>query len=366
MASLSPYVGSIFGIRIQLHWTFILLLVAILLLTDLYLFLVWVLLFACVLIHELTHSILAKRHDIPVKKIVLYPFGGGSIIDFEKVSPDMEYRISIAGPVSSLALALIFGVASVYAPSGTVQSTLNLLFLLNLFLGIFNILPWFPLDGGRALRSHLQKRRNFYDATKLAVNVSKVVTALFIVGTVIYVLLIPGTFAYKEFVVLFDIIIAMFIYDGAQAELQSAYVKVHITALKVKDAMSRAFTVVRPTSHIHSIYDTMLKHDTNIILFIDHSAAKTVLHKKVQALAMNPAKRNDNVAKFGIEIPTVQYGEPLYTAIERMNTNEASVAAVMRGGAIAGVLLMPHVSSVVALYLSKRNRRKETNKKDAI
>ncbi|MGI0133927.1 MAG: site-2 protease family protein, partial [Candidatus Micrarchaeaceae archaeon] len=246
MVDLSPYVGSIAGIRIQLHWSFILLLVGIFLLTSPYLFLIWVLLFACVLVHELAHSLLAKRNGIPVKKIILYPFGGGSVIDFEKVNPSMEYRISIIGPVSSLALALVFGAASLYAPSGTVQSTLYLLFVLNVFLGVFNILPWFPLDGGRALRSYLQKTRSFFTATKIAVNVSKVVTILFIIGTVIYVALIPGTFVYKEFVVLFDIIIGMFIYGGAQSELRLAYVKTNITKLKARDAISRNFTVVKP------------------------------------------------------------------------------------------------------------------------
>ncbi|MDE1868660.1 MAG: site-2 protease family protein [Candidatus Micrarchaeota archaeon] len=361
MVELSPYVGRIAGIRIQLHWSFILLLVGIFLLTSIYLFTVWVLLFLCVLVHELAHSLLAKRNNIPVKKIILYPFGGGSIIDFERVKPSMEYNISIIGPVSSLVLAAIFGAASLYAPTGTIQSTLQLLFALNVFLGVFNILPWFPLDGGRALRSYLQKSRSFFDATKLAVNVSKIVTILFIIGTIVYVALIPGSFAYKEFIVLFDIIIGMFIYDGARAELRLAYVKTNITALKAKDAMSRNFTVVKPTAHIHSIYEAMLKHDANIILFKEGGEVKTVSHKKVQSLAMNPAKRNDSVARFGMAISQVEPNDPLFTGIERMNTNDTSIAAVLSKGRPVGVLLMPHIESVVALYLSKRRHRNLTS-----
>ena len=113
MADFSPYMGSIDGIRIQLHWSFILLLLLILILSWYY-FLIWVMLFACVLAHELTHSITSRRNGIAVKKIILYPFGGGSVIDFEKVSPKTEFRISIVGPLSSLMLAAIFGILAIF------------------------------------------------------------------------------------------------------------------------------------------------------------------------------------------------------------------------------------------------------------
>src|SRR5271170_3744124 len=113
MVDLSPKIGSIGGIDIQLHWTFIMLLIFILFLSF-YLFVIWVLLFVCVLIHELVHSITSKRNGIKVKKIVLYPLGGGSIIDFEKVSPEIEFRISIVGPIASLLIAMIVGILTIY------------------------------------------------------------------------------------------------------------------------------------------------------------------------------------------------------------------------------------------------------------
>lgn len=217
MVELSPYIGSIDGIRIQLHWSFILLLLLILTLSAYY-FLIWVLLFVCVLIHELTHSITSRRNGIAVKKIILYPFGGGSVIDFEKVKPETEFRISIVGPISSLLLAAVFGILAVYSPAGIVRYTVQTLFELNVFLGVFNILPWLPLDGGRALRAYLQEKRSYFEATRIAVLASNAITALFIVGTFVYVLLIPGTFFYKEFIVLWDVVLGLFVYSGAKAD----------------------------------------------------------------------------------------------------------------------------------------------------
>ena len=108
MADFSPHIGRIFGIDVELHWSFILLLVVILFL-SLYYFIIWALLFVFVLLHELVHSVTSRRNGVNVKKIILYPFGGGSVIDFENVTPEVEFRISIVGPLASLLIAALLG-----------------------------------------------------------------------------------------------------------------------------------------------------------------------------------------------------------------------------------------------------------------
>ena len=114
-----------------------------------------ILFFMSVLIHELSHSVLARRQGIPVHGITLFIFGGVSRLSREPERPWKEFIIAVIGPVASLLLAAIFG--GVWYALGTGDSTLEvMLFLLawsNLSLGLFNILPGYPLDGGRVLRA---------------------------------------------------------------------------------------------------------------------------------------------------------------------------------------------------------------------
>ena len=89
-------------------------------------------------------------------------------------------------------------------------------------------------------------------------------TALFIAGTFVYVALVPGTFVYKEFIVLWDITLGLFIYSGAKAELQNAYIKDNISELRASDAMSRNYVEVGRSTTIPQLYRTMLKHRTTL------------------------------------------------------------------------------------------------------
>ncbi|MCL4373537.1 MAG: site-2 protease family protein [Candidatus Marsarchaeota archaeon] len=352
MASMSPKIGKIMGIDIQLHWSFLLLLVLFLVLSP-YLFLIWVLLFVCVLIHELAHSVNAKRNNIEVKKIVLYPFGGGSIIDFEKVKPETEFRISIVGPLVSLLLGALFGIAAAYAPSGMIRYTIQLLFILNIFLGVFNLLPWLPLDGGRALRSHMQEHSDYYTATRKSVRVSNAITGAFIVGTLIYVFFISGSFFYKEFIVLWDVVIAIFIYNGAQQELITAFVKTHITKLHVYNAMTKNFMLVKPTTSISELYELMLKQHMHIAVYESNGKAYLVQNVQRQSPRTMAKVAGGTVASIGIEIPEVSYYDKLYNAVEKMQLNESGIAAVKKGSTLAGLLLMQHADTIINLYMSR-------------
>ena len=97
MAGASPNIGSIYGIPIELHWTFIVMMLLALAI-SVNLFIIFVLLFVCVFLHELAHSVTAIRNNISVKKIILYPLGGGSMIDMDEVPPKLEFMIAIALP----------------------------------------------------------------------------------------------------------------------------------------------------------------------------------------------------------------------------------------------------------------------------
>jgi Zn-dependent protease len=120
-------------------------------------------LFMSIVFHELFHSLVARRFGIPMKGITLFIFGGVAEMDEEPPSPKAEFYMAIAGPLSSVVLSLMLSAAAV-AGGGvlpvSVSGVLNYLAFLNLVLAVFNLLPAFPLDGGRVLRSILWRWKN--------------------------------------------------------------------------------------------------------------------------------------------------------------------------------------------------------------
>jgi len=117
-----------------------------------------VLLYASVLVHELSHSVVARAFGLPVRRILLYPLGGFSEIEREPPTPGREFLVSAAGPLISLALAAVgFGLIRAFHPSGIPGVLLDQLVVANLLIGLFNMLPGLPLDGGRMLRAGVWK-----------------------------------------------------------------------------------------------------------------------------------------------------------------------------------------------------------------
>lgn len=144
-----------------------------------------VLLFVTVLIHELAHSFTARANGLPVNTITLFIFGGVSNLTREPQTPKIELLVAIAGPLASLVLSGIFYVLYIAARSGPseVYAVLGYLASVNLILAIFNLIPGFPLDGGRVLRAIIwMVTGNLRRATHIASNIGEGIGYLFILG----------------------------------------------------------------------------------------------------------------------------------------------------------------------------------------
>lgn len=130
------------------------------------------LLFACVLAHELAHSVVARRHGLPISGITLFLFGGVSNLTESPHDPATEFKVAVVGPLSSLLLAGLFYLLFSVRPGPPLTALLAYLAVVNLLLAVFNVLPGFPLDGGRILRAALWwKTRNLTRSTLLAASV---------------------------------------------------------------------------------------------------------------------------------------------------------------------------------------------------
>jgi Zn-dependent protease len=142
-----------------------------------------VLLFGSVLLHELGHALTARRFGVQTKDIILTPIGGMARIVNMPRSPVREILIALAGPVVSLAIATVafmFTVAFVVVPIApeVVQTGFSTLFTLNLMLGLFNLVPALPMDGGRILRGVLAIKRDYLSATILAARIGKIIAVI--------------------------------------------------------------------------------------------------------------------------------------------------------------------------------------------
>lgn len=214
-------VGRLAGVPIRLHWTFFLL-VAFVALVDrsagrraVLVGLVWIVaLFASVVAHEVAHCVVARRRGATVLGIVLFPLGGLSQVEAMPEAPRDELAVAIVGPLTSLglgvlllAVGLVFG-AHVFPPTLFAGSWWARLGWLNLLLGVFNLLPALPMDGGRVLRATLARHRSNLEATVLAARIARYVgVAMIVVG-----------FFYDFWLIL----IGLFVLMGARAEEEAA------------------------------------------------------------------------------------------------------------------------------------------------
>ena len=193
-------IGNIAGIDIDIHvsWIIILVLLTVSLATGwfpqlypgwstatywLIAFLSSLLLFVSVLLHELAHSLVARRRGLPVKSITLFIFGGVSNIEREPQSPGVEFQIAFVGPLTSLVIGAICFLLQVplRGSNSPLEGILFYLAVTNILLGVFNLIPGFPLDGGRVLRSIVWRLTgNLRQATRVATLTGQVIAYLFI------------------------------------------------------------------------------------------------------------------------------------------------------------------------------------------
>ncbi len=197
------------------------------------------LLFASVVFHELSHSYIAQKYRIPITSITLFIFGGVAQMSGEPPHPKAEFRMAIAGPISSFLLAGLFFLTSANTVGGT-RALFSYLAQINFFLGAFNLIPGFPMDGGRVLRSILWSRtKDFFYATQKASTIGKRIAIFFIIfGTFLF---FSGSSSG-----LWPMLIGWFLYMAAQSSAQQATLQAVLSGIKVKDVMVRDIVTLGP------------------------------------------------------------------------------------------------------------------------
>jgi len=204
-----------------------------------------VLLFASVIFHELCHSIVARSYGLPITRITLFFFGGVSEMAEEPQDPKVEFKMAVAGPASSILLAVAFGLAllislNAHMPS-VVRAPLEYGFWINLFLAGFNLLPGFPMDGGRVLRSAIWIwKKDIVKATRTATTIGVGLAYLMIAGG--FLISLMGLWANG----LWLIFIGLFIKSGAESSLRHTIINKALLGIAIGDIMTTDVKTVQP------------------------------------------------------------------------------------------------------------------------
>lgn len=226
-------------------------------------------LFGSLLLHELAHSVVARHLGVPIKTITLFLFGGVAELESEPTSAGAEFRIAIAGPVMSLVLAVGFWtLAKITAISGTAMSVtgvISYLALINLVLAVFNLIPAFPLDGGRMLRAWLWHRSgDALAATKTAAT-SGIIFAYFLMATGIMTLfrgVVVAGFWY--------LLIGLFVMIAARSSYASQLAKAAFDGKSVRDLMRRNAIVAGPDVTLSDLVNQiMLTHNISFLPVVE-------------------------------------------------------------------------------------------------
>lgn len=219
------------------------------------------LLFVIVILHELGHSFAAQYYGVPVKRIVLLPIGGVAELARIPEDPRQEFVIAIAGPLVNFALAILMLIAGflfqlgtgLESPQALIDGLLSLgmgsifsyVFSANLFLGLFNLLPAFPMDGGRVLRALLATRLEYARATAIAVTIGQ--SLAWLLGLWGF---LGGGF--------FLILVAIFIYMGAGQEGRLVQLRSVLRGLTIAQAYSRQARTIAPDSTLQEAVELTL------------------------------------------------------------------------------------------------------------
>lgn len=269
---------TISGIKIKVHWTFFFLILWIVLIEikgggniDSILFNIAFVLavFVCVVLHELGHALTAKRFGINTKNITLLPIGGMASLEKIPDSPKQEILITLAGPLVNLLIVLFLyfiipiqdlmdqNITESFETMSnfTLKNFLFYLFIVNIALILFNIIPAFPMDGGRILRALLATKVDRIKATQIAASIGQFIAVLFLlIGLLYYPILI---------------FIALFIFLGAYGENQ---MEQHLALIKghtVEEAMLFKITTFNTEDPLHIVVDKLISSTENNFVVID-------------------------------------------------------------------------------------------------
>ena len=301
-------------------------------------------LFGCVVMHEFGHSLTARRYGIQTKSITLLPIGGMAALEKMPDDPRQEINVALAGPAVNFVIALLLYVylsvqhteISPEELTVTSGSFLYRLMMVNIFIGAFNLLPAFPMDGGRVLRAVLALRMDHVNATRIAASVGQfLAVGMGFLG-----------FIFNPFL----IFIAVFIWFGASMESSAEQLKSVLGQANVRHAMLHEFHSLSPEDTLAKAVELTLAGSQKDFPVGYHNHLEKVLHHADLIQGLQLKGEHARIRDLPLQaILTADVNEPLEQLLERMQGNPAQMICVLDGAEVVGLLNLENLLELVRI-----------------
>lgn len=346
------YLGSFKNVKVFIHWTFSLLLLWIIISNsrqgmpgiDILWIVIFILaLFACVVMHEFGHALAAQRYGIQTKNIVLYPIGGVARLEKLPEDPKQELWVAIAGPLVNIVLFAIlsgylgftgFDLENLEEIKISPQTITPYLASANLILAVFNLIPAFPMDGGRILRAFLAIKLPRAKATQIAGGIGQFLAMFFI---------LYGLFNNPILV-----LIGIFIFLGAGAEVSHTQQESFLKGFKVQDALMQKFQIIGIDAPLSKAVEKLLNSQATHFVVVKDDVAVGTLSRDEIIRGLKEGGESAVVENFANLTPMkVETFEDLNEVWRKMASEKRKVALVVENGQFLGILDQENIAEFV-------------------
>ncbi len=291
-----------------------------------------ILLFVSVLLHELSHSLVARYHQIKVENITLFFFGGVASINDEDMKPSSEFLMAIAGPLFSLLLSGIFFVIYTYNGNPFWTAITFYLYQLNFVLGLFNLVPGYPLDGGRAFRAILYGYyKDLKKATKIAVLGGRFFALFLILAGVLD--MVKGSGGGWWFIFL-----GGFLYFIAGVSYEQVLLKDALNQIPIMDLLTKDYVKLEPSLRFSEFLEKYLDSDQDIFLVGNDNFAGILDLKRIEPMPakVQKALTMKQVAVPLSEIDSLQKKDTAFSAYRKFSEQNLEILPVMEKAKLLG------------------------------
>ena len=302
-------------------------------------------LFFGVFIHELSHSLIARRSGIKIESITLLFFGGVASIEDRETDPRVEFWMALAGPVVSLLFGLfctvlLYGTNNIIADpalAGVLMYIWGYLAILNILLFAFNLLPAFPMDGGRVLRAYLALRMPLHKATEIASTIGKGFAILFgIIGLVVFSPIL--------------ILIAFFIYIGAGQESSVTRFKFLLKDVSIRDIMAHPVQTVPPGMALEEVISLMYQTKHLGFPVVDRGYLVGIITltdlSRVSPIDRDAMQVKDSMTR---DVITLTPDSPAIDALRMITQHDIGRIPIVEDGVLTGIITKSDIFKMMEL-----------------
>jgi stage IV sporulation protein FB len=302
-----------------------------------------VLLFACVLAHEFGHIFAARRYGIRTPEVTLWPIGGVAKLERIPESPREELVVALAGPAVNVVIAAVLIIFLGFSLDETAMAELEnpraallaRVAAANIFLVVFNLIPAFPMDGGRVLRALLAMRMGRADATRIAAQIGQGAAFLFALAGLFFNPML--------------IIIGLFVYLAATAESQHVAFRDGTQGLSVQEAMMRPIDTLSPSGTLDDAVDLLIRTAQKEFPLVDASRRPMgLLTKDALIRALRASGPSTPVSEVMTSAPSLPHWRPLESGLALLNESKAAALFIVDdAGRLVGLLTPENIGEMM-------------------